>query len=73
LSSFLNKVFPNNPISKKYWLKDWNHKSDREVDVCPGTAFMISSELFKKIGGFDERFFLYFEEDDISKRVKIGQ
>lgn len=68
--SFLNKFFPDNQVSNKYWLKEWDHKNNKEVAVCPGTALMISSELFKKIGGFDERFFLYFEEDDICKRVK---
>jgi len=66
--SFLNKI--PNPVSRKFWLKEWNHKNTKEVDVCPGTALMISSKLFKKISGFDKRFFLYFEEDDISKRVK---
>ncbi len=68
--SFLEKMFPKNPISKRYWLKDWNHEKLKEVDVCPGTAFMLSKQLFNKIGGFDEKFFLYFEEDDISKRVR---
>ena len=68
--SILNKIFPDNPISKNYWLKEWDHMNDKEMDVCPGTAFMVSAENFKKIGGFDEQFFLFFEEDDISKKIK---
>ena len=68
--SFLNKLFPNNRVSKKYWLKDWDHKTLRELEVCPGTALMIRADLFKEVGGFDENFFLYFEEDDLSKRVR---
>lgn len=72
--SFIEKLFPNNPLSRQYWLKDWNHQKLQEVEVTPGTAFMISKKLFTQIGGFDESFFLYFEEDDISKRVrKLGQ
>jgi GT2 family glycosyltransferase/4-amino-4-deoxy-L-arabinose transferase-like glycosyltransferase len=68
--SFIERILPKNSISRKYWLKDWNHTKLREVEVCPGTAFMISRNLFEQINGFDENFFLYFEEDDISKRVK---
>lgn len=68
--SFLNKLFPQNPISRKYWLADWNKKNLREVAVVPGTAFLIKKSIFDKIGGFDEKFFLYFEETDLCKRVK---
>ncbi len=68
--SFLNKLFPNNPISKGYWLPDWDRKKVKEVGVVPGTAFMMRKDLYEKVGGFDEKFFLYFEEFDLCKRVK---
>ncbi len=71
--SFIEKIFPKNRFSREYWLKDWNHTALKEIEVCPGTAFMISRKLFDKINGFDEKFFLYFEEDDVSNRVrKLG-
>lgn len=68
--SFLNKLWPNNPVSKKYYLSAWNKKTVKEVDVVPGTAFLIRKEIFKKVGGFDEKFFLFFEEFDLCKRIK---
>jgi N-acetylglucosaminyl-diphospho-decaprenol L-rhamnosyltransferase len=34
-----------------------------------GGAFVIRASLFKEIGGFDERIFLYFEDDDLSLRL----
>jgi GT2 family glycosyltransferase len=67
--SFLNKLFPRNPISKKYWMLDADRTKPYEVEVVPGTAFMIKRSLFEKIGGFDRNFFLYFEESDFCKRV----
>jgi len=70
MSSFVNKLFPKNPISKKFFHKDWNKKDVKEFDVVPGTAFMVSKDVFEKIGMFDERFFLYFEEYDMAKRIK---
>jgi GT2 family glycosyltransferase len=72
--SFINKISPNNPISRKFWLKEWDKKTVKKVETAPGTAFLISKDLFEKIGKFDEKFFLYFEEDDIAQRLrKIGK
>lgn len=67
--SFLRKIFPKKNIYKNN-LNSWDMKKQKSVDVVPGAAMMISAKLFEKIGGFDEKFFLYFEENDISKRVK---
>lgn len=70
VNSSINKYFPNNPISKKFFHKDWNKKNNEELDVVPGTAFMIRKSIFEKVGMFDEKFFLYFEEYDLAKRIK---
>lgn len=35
-----------------------------------GCLFMIRTELFKNLKGFDERFFMYFEDADLSRRVR---
>mgnify|MGYP001588910091 FL=1 len=66
--SFLNHI--PNPISQHYWLSDWDKKEPRQVDVIPGTAFLIRRTLFNQIGGFDEKFFLYFEEADLCRRIR---
>ncbi len=71
--SFIDKLLPNNPISKDYWIKNWGNGGLKEVDNVPGTAFVIRKKLFDKVGGFDENFFLYFEEFDLCKRIrKLG-
>ncbi len=67
--SFLCSVLPYNPVARLYWMKDIDKTKDRDVDVVPGTAFMIRRSLFKRLNGFDESFFLYFEEFDVCKRV----
>jgi len=38
-------------------------------DIVTGAALMIQRNLFEKIGGFDERFFMYLEDDDLCKRL----
>jgi GT2 family glycosyltransferase len=68
--SFINKLFPNNPISTKYWLRDVPMNIKREVDVIPGCAFLVRKHVFEKVKGFDENIFLYFEESDFCNRVR---
>ncbi len=68
--SFLNKIFPNNQISRKYWLLNTNLNVIREVGTVPGTAFIIQKNVFEKVGKFDEKMFLFFEEADLGKRVQ---
>ncbi len=68
--TFINKFLPNNLIAKNYWMKKWDKKQIKNVDVVPGTAFVIKKDIYEKTGGFDENFFLYFEEFDLCNRVK---
>lgn len=41
-----------------------------KVDVVPGSMFAIRSEVFKEIQGFDERTFLYGEENLLAAKLK---
>lgn len=71
--SFLNKIFSHNKISREYWLKDLPLDGVREVDVVPGSAFLIRKNVFQEVGGFDENIFLFFEESDLGRRIrKLG-
>ncbi len=41
-----------------------------EVDWISGAAFFVRKDIFKKLAGFDEKFFLYFEDVDFCRRTK---
>ena len=41
-----------------------------EVPMISGAAMAIRSTIFHALGGFDERFFLYFEDADLCKRAR---
>jgi hypothetical protein len=40
-----------------------------EVDWVSGAAFFMKKDVFENIGGFDERYFLFYEDADICKRL----
>ena len=48
---------------------EWDHRQSRRVDQVIGAFFLVRSDLFRSLGGFDERFFVYFEEVDFAFRA----
>jgi GT2 family glycosyltransferase len=51
-------------------LMEQDFQDIKEVDIVVGAAFFIRADLFNLLGGFDEKFFMYFEESDLCQRVR---
>jgi N-acetylglucosaminyl-diphospho-decaprenol L-rhamnosyltransferase len=49
---------------------NWNHDEVRECDWVPGCYYLVRREVIAKVGLFDPRFFLYYEEVDHCRAVK---
>lgn len=57
----------------RYDMLNFDHLTDRQVDWLVGACLMIRPDVWHKIGGFDERFFLYYEDVDLCRSVwKLG-
>lgn len=53
-----------------HFLTEWDHATTREVDQVMGAFFLIRRAVFESLGGFDERFFVFYEELDLALRAR---
>ncbi len=60
----------NSRVLKHYWATDFDYLETAEVDQVMGAFFLVRREVFERIGLFDEKFFLWFEEVDFCRRAK---
>jgi N-acetylglucosaminyl-diphospho-decaprenol L-rhamnosyltransferase len=65
--SGLDRIAPR--LVQSHFMRDWDHKENREVEQVMGAFFLIRRPLFEELLGFDERFFVYFEDVDLSFRA----
>lgn len=61
---FLGSLFPSKKIGHYF------PESTSEVLVVNGHSMFIQKQLFQKIGGMEEEFFMYWEENDLCLRIK---
>ena len=75
LSSFykligLAALFPSSKIFNRYALGNLNEHQTHEIDVLAGAFMMIKKEVLEKVKGFDESFFMYGEDINLSYRIQ---
>lgn len=66
----LAKLFPRSPHFSRYHLGHLAENENNEVDVLAGAFMMIRKKVLDETGGFDERFFMYGEDVDLSYRIQ---
>ena len=71
LRRFLPRLFE--PLIRKrlarYEFRDQDYDSVLSVPVLSGCFMMINRVALSQVGGFDERFFMYLEDVDLSRRI----
>lgn len=50
----------------------WDHQGERECDWVPGCFLLLRKPVIDQVGLFDPRYFLYYEEVDLCKRIKAA-
>jgi len=75
-NTFFNEI-KNKKDEKRFRERDKDYMSDKEreyreikeVDWVTGAAMIIRKDVFNKIRGFDEKYFLFYEDADICKTL----
>lgn len=66
----LSALFPKSKFFNKYALGYLDEHRNHIVDVLAGAFMMVRKEVLDKIGAFDEAFFMYGEDIDLSYRIQ---
>ena len=68
--SGLANLFPKSKTFARYHLGHLPENENHEVDVLAGAFMMMPKKVLDEIGNFDERFFMYGEDVDLSYRIQ---
>lgn len=59
----------HNKNLREYAMLDADLSKPLQIENCSGCFFCIRTRLFQKVGGFDDRYFMYFEDFDLARTV----
>lgn len=68
--SGLCSLFPKSRIFGRYYMKYQPWEEAQEIDIVSGAFMFVSRKALEKVGSFDETFFMYGEDIDLSYRLK---
>lgn len=68
--ALLGGIWPNNPATRRYFGDPVTEVSD--VEWISGCCMLFRREAFEAVGGFDDRYFLYFEETTMALDMHRG-
>lgn len=67
----INRIWRRNPVNKRYRCLDLDLAAPADVEQPAGAFLMIRRDVWRDLGGFDERFYpVWFEDVDLLKRLR---
>jgi len=67
----LNRLWPRNPLNRRYRCLDLDYAQSQDVDQPAGACLAVRREAWTSVAGFDERFFpVWFEDVDLCRRLR---
>ena len=75
LASFLvlmldiERLWPMNPITQRHWGVDLPEDTVVDAEQPPGACLLVRKDALGAIGGFDERYWVWYEDADLLRRL----
>lgn len=67
-ASGMSTIFKKHPLFDPESLGPWKRDTVREVGVITGCFLLAKKDFWEQLGGFDESYFMYGEDTDLSMR-----
>jgi len=68
--TFIGKTAFGKRENARFLMDDFDRKEIRDVDWVQGSFMMMPMRVIAEVGGFDDRYFMYFEDADLCKRIR---
>lgn len=68
----LNRLAPKSEILNAYYAPQLPEKAINKVEVLVGACFLVRKSVYEETGGWDEVFFMYGEDIDLSYRLTLS-
>jgi O-antigen biosynthesis protein len=65
----LHRLFPGSKVFNRYYLGHLSDDEINEIEVLCGAFMFVRKDVLDRTGGFDEQFFMYGEDIDLSYRI----
>jgi GT2 family glycosyltransferase len=65
----LDRLSPEAAGLRRYFMMDWDHDSASEVEWVTAACMMFRQGALQQTGLFDKRFFMYYEDVDLCRRI----
>jgi N-acetylglucosaminyl-diphospho-decaprenol L-rhamnosyltransferase len=63
------RIWPSNPWTRRYRVEGEHATAPRDAGWLSGACVLVRRTAYDEIGGFDPRFFMYFEDVDLGARL----
>jgi GT2 family glycosyltransferase len=71
-STPFERWFPESRELRRYFVRDWDQQSSRDVDQPPAAVLLLRKAVLDKVGLFDEELWLFYNDVDLAQRIKAA-